>query len=851
MSRSRLERKPNSSINDDYRYVSHKTVIRAAVKASIKLFCPRRTSSDARPKSLTVAGSLRPPRIQPKFKENQALNTFLKIRSVVSFAVLCLLCLTHPTAFARQKREISGVPRSTDTRTADANATARANELLSLMTLDEKIGQMNQLFFISAFQKEDSFYEGIRKGQVGSMLFVTDPAKINRLQKVAVTESRLKIPLIFGFDVIHGFRTIFPVPIAMAASWDPALVERSQAIAAREARSVGINWTFAPMVDITRDPRWGRIVEGAGEDPFLGSSMSAAQVRGFQGAKIGTPERLLACVKHFAGYGAAEGGRDYDAANISDAQLWNVYLPPFKAAVDAGVGSVMSAYMDLNDVPATGNRWLLQDVLRKEWKFDGFVVSDADAVGSLIPHGFARDGKDAAVKAATAGVNMEMSFSGQTYLKNLAEAVKQNQVSAKEIDDLVRPLLEAKIKLGLFENPYADETKSKSVFDDPTHRQAAKDAAVRSAVLLKNEGGLLPLGKSVNKKIAVIGPFADSRQEPLGSWTFEMDLNQTSTILDGLRKKLGGDAAVEFAPGVQIRRTFNKSPFELLMREKRAAPWSEAETAEQFRKAVELAANSDVALMVLGENHDMSGEYASRSSIDLPGRQLELLKAVTATGKPVVLVLVNGRPLDIRWAAEEIPAILEIWYPGSEAGNATADLLFGDAVPGGKLPFTWIKHAGQIPLYYSHNLTQNPGEQEKRYWDEKAVPLYPFGFGLSYTNFSFSNIKVSRSEMKVGEALEVSVDVKNEGKRSGDEVVQLYIHQQAGSASRPVRELKGFERVSLAPGETKTVRFRLGPEELRYWNASARKWLQETENFDIWVGGDSSASLHTTFRVTR
>jgi beta-glucosidase len=761
-----------------------------------------------------------------------------------------LVCSPLIRVSAQQKgRAAQGKQETIRPAAADQQARQRANALLAQMTLDEKIGQLNQLFFFTAFQKEEYMTDAIRKGEIGSLLFVTDPAMINRFQKTAA-ESRLKIPLIFGFDVIHGFHTIFPVPIGMAASWDPKMVERSQSVAASEARAVGINWTFAPMVDIARDPRWGRIVEGAGEDPYLGAAMSRAHVRGFQGDRIGSPHHLLACAKHFAGYGGAEGGRDYDAANISDAQLWNVYLPPFQAAVDAGVGSLMSAYHDLNDVPATGNRWLLRDVLRKDWKFGGFVVSDANAVSDLQTHGFARDGQDAAVKALTAGVNMEMSFNAAVYSKNLANAVKQNQVSVKDIDDMVRPLLEAKIKLGLFENPYTDEAKVKSTFADPAHREAARIAAARSAVLLRNQNNLLPLSKSAYKKIAVIGPLADSRQNTLGSWSFAMDINETSTILAGLKTKLGSGTEVEFAPGVQINRT-SPSPFDMLLKERHAPAWTETQAAGELKKAVDLAKNSDLAVMVLGENQDMSGEYASRSTIDLPGRQMELLQAVTATGKPVVLVLLNGRPLDISWAAENVPAILEAWYPGSEGGNAVAGLLFGDAVPGGKLPFTWIKNAGQIPFYYSHNLTQNPGEQEKRYWNEKNVPLYPFGYGLSYTTFAFSNLKVSQPEIKVGNAGEVTVDVKNTGNRAGDEVVQLYIHQQAGKASRPVRELKGFERVALAPGETKTIRFKLGPDELRYWNAAVRDWIQEAENFDVWVGGDSSASLHATFRVTQ
>jgi beta-glucosidase len=791
-------------------------------------------------------------------------GTHIFLAAVTFFALVCSPLIS---VSAQQKsggrRQAAGAEagksekRSTQTKqgpvkqgVANQRAWQRASALLAQMTLAEKIGQLNQLFFFSSFQKEEFLYDGIRKGEIGSLLFVTDPAVINRFQKTAVTESRLKIPLLFGFDVIHGFHTIFPVPIAMAASWDPKMVEGAQTVAAREARAVGINWTFAPMVDIARDPRWGRIVEGAGEDPYLGAAMSGAQVRGFQGDRIGSPEHLLACVKHFAGYGAAEGGRDYDAANISDAQLWNVYLPPFKAAVDAGVGSVMSAYMDLNDVPATGNRWLMRDVLRRDWKFGGFVVSDANAVTDLKTHGFARDAQDAAVKALTAGVNMEMSFNATVYLKNLANAVKQRQVSVKEIDDMVRPLLETKIKLGLFENPFVDEAKVKSTFDNPQHRDAARIAAARSAVLLKNQNNLLPLSKTAYKKIAVIGPLADSRQNLLGSWSLAMDINRTSTILAGLKTKLGTGTDVEFAPGVQIGRKV-PSIFDMTLKEKHPSAWTDLQAANEFKKAVDLAKHSDIALMVLGENQDMSGEQASRSTLDLPGRQLELLQAVAATGKPVVLVLVNGRPLDITWAEQNISAILEAWYPGSEGGNAVADLLFGDAVPGGKLPFTWVKNAGQVPLYYSHNLTQKPDERENRYWHEKLVPLYPFGYGLSYTTFAFSNLKVSRPEIKIGNVVEFTVDVKNTGNRAGDEVVQLYIHQQAGRASRPVRELKGFERVALAPGETKTVRFKLGPDELRYWSAAAKGWVQDAENFDVWVGNDATAPLHSTLRVTQ
>ncbi len=768
--------------------------------------------------------------------------------------ILTIVATPFNSVFAQRKT----VKKATMQTNGDSNARQRANALLARMTLEEKIGQMNQLFFISGFLKPEMMDEGIRKGEIGSMLFVTDPALTNRFQKIAVTESRLKIPLIFGFDVIHGFRTIFPVPLAMAASWDPKVAENGQMIAAREARSVGINWTFAPMVDIARDPRWGRIVEGAGEDPFLGSAMSAAQVRGFQGETIGAPERLLACVKHFAGYGAAEGGRDYDASNISESQMQNIYLPPFKAAVDANVGSVMSAYMDLNDVPATGNRWLMQDVLRKDWNFKGFVVSDADAVRNLTAHGFARNPQDAAVKALNAGINLEMSFDptpqmksdAQTYLRNLSDAVKKKLVTVRQIDDMVRPLLEAKYKLGLFENPYVDESKVSEILGRADHREASRTAAERTAVLLKNQNNVLPLAKNADRKIAVIGPLADAKRDTLGSWVFQIDTDETVTVLEGIKSKLGSKAKVEYTEGVQIRRKF-PSFFDALFAIKRPDPWTPEQADDEIKKAVKLAKNSDVAVMVLGESQDMSGEAASRSTLELPGRQQELLEEVAKTGKPVVLVLMNGRPLDITWASQNIPSILEIWYPGTRGGGAAANLLFGDANPGGKLPLTWMRNAGQIPIYYSHNTTQAPKDQGRRYWNEESTPLYPFGYGLSYTTFAISNMKMNKTELKTGETMEISVDVKNTGTRAGDEVVQLYIHQQAGSASRPVRELKGFERVTLTPGQTKTVRFKLGKNELQYWSAAEKKWVLEAETFDVWVGNDSNAANHSTFNIVR
>jgi len=723
----------------------------------------------------------------------------------------------------------------------------RVNALLDRMTLEEKIGQLSQLFLFGPSKQVD---DALAKGQLGSLLFVTDPARINSLQRIAVEKSRLHIPLIFGFDVIHGFRTIFPVPIAMAASWDPSMVSAAQAIAAKEASSVGINWTFAPMVDIARDPRWGRIVEGAGEDPWLGSAMAAAQVRGFQGEYIGSPDHVLACMKHFAGYGAAEGGRDYDASNISETLLWNVYLRPFHAAVEAGVGSAMSAYMDLNDVPATGNRWLLHDVLRGDWRFQGFVVSDANAVKSLVVHGFAKDLPDAAVLALDAGVDMEMAIGTTAYSQNLAAAISSGKVTVQQIEEADRAVLGMKVRLGLFEHPYVDEARAARALATPEHRTAARVAAERSAVLLRNEGRLLPLGKTAYAKIAVVGPLADSQVDTLGSWAFNEDLTETVTVLAGLRNKAGSQAQLTFAPGVEISRKF-PSPFAQLSRSKPPAPWTLEQAKAELRKAADLAGSSDLTILVLGETQQMSGESASRESLALPGNEEQLLEAVAATGKPVVLVLLNGRPLDIRWAAQHIPAILEAWYPGTQGGNAIANLLFGDAVPGGKLPVTWPRDSGQVPIYYAHNTTQGPESQGKRYWDEESTPLYPFGYGLSYTTFTFSNLHVSQPQFRIGQTAEVTADVENTGPSTADEVPQIYIHQQYGSTSRPVRELKGFERITLAAHEKKTVHFSLGSKELSYWSAAKKAWVEEPARFDVWVGADSQATLHGSFTITQ
>ena len=751
----------------------------------------------------------------------------------------------------------------------DSESISKANDLLRKMTVDEKIGQTVQYFYI--YPDETIPAEQVRKGLVGSYLLTADPKVINDLQHVALTESRLHIPLLFGFDVIHGLRTMFPVPLAMAASWDPKVAEEAQATAAAEAHAVGLNWTFAPMVDIARDARWGRMVEGAGEDPYLGATMARAQVRGFQGAHIGDQGRILATVKHFAAYGAADGGRDYDSAYVPEVLLRNVYLPPYKAGVDAGAGTIMSAYQDMNDVPATANRFLLQDVLRHDWGFKGFVVSDSTAVFDLATHGFAKNEKDAAFRALQSGVNMEMGFPtitlpadnprnptpgkvfvrpGQaSYWENLSPLVKEGKLSEAQLDDAVRPILAAKYQLGLFEHPYVDEKAAESTLVDPAHRKVARSVAASTVVLLRNENNTLPL-KTNLKSIAVIGTLADSRRDIMGSWAFKAQAEEAVTVLDGLKNKLP-DAHIEFVRGAEIKRPL-PSPADYPPPPP-VPDQTEAQFKEQLELAVLAAKRSEVSIIVLGERQNMSGEAASRAGLDLPGRQEQVLEAVAKVGKPVVLVLLSGRPLVVSWAASHIPAILEAWYPGSEGGNAIADVLFGDVNPSGKLPVTWPRSTGQEPLFYAHNLTHKPDSERdftSRYWDELSSPLYPFGYGLSYSTFAFGSFRMSKGQIPAGTSLDASIDVKNLGTRAGEEVVQLYLHQRAGSASRPERELKGFQKVLLAPGEMKTVHFSLGPDELSFWSPQAKNWVLEPGKFDVWAGGDSDASSHATFEVT-
>jgi beta-glucosidase len=748
----------------------------------------------------------------------------------------------------------AATPAHSQTTPFSSEALKRAQALLRQMTIEEKVGQLTQsagvvLPGVSSGKPDDI----IATGKAGSVLWLTDVKEINRLQHIAVEKSRLHIPLMIGFDVIHGYRTVFPVPLAMASSWDPSVEEQAQRIAAEDARAAGIHWTFTPMVDIARDARWGRIVESAGEDPYLGSAMAKAQVRGLQGVSLGD-RSILACVKHFAGYGAAEGGRDYDSSYIPEELLRNLYLRPFHAAAEQGAGSFMSAYMDLNDVPATGNRWLLTDILRGEWHFEGFVVSDALAVGNLVTHGFASDAADAAGKAIAAGVNMDMASS--TYLNNLPKLVADGRVSEAQLDKAVLPILAAKYQLGIFDHPYVDESKVEATLTRAEGLTLERKLAARSMVLLKNEGRALPLKTSL-RNVAVIGPLADSIGDIEGGWTVESLFggavkSHPVTILAGIKNKLGTGAQVTYVPGPTPQRQY-MGLFDVISGRKPEPPPTQDEIDEALARVKSAAAAAEVVVAVLGELSGMSSEAASRATLNLPGIQQQMLEVAAASGKPVILVLENGRPLDITWADAHVPAILESWYPGTEGGNAVADILFGDVNPGGKLPVSWPRGAGQEPLYYNHNLTHDPEDAPaftSRYWDLNSKPLYPFGYGLSYTTFKFANLRVKDPNIKIGQATEVSVDVTNTGSTAGDAVAQLYLHQRYGSASRPVRELKGFERVALQPAETKTLTFPVGNEELQYWSPQTKRWTVEPAKFDIWAGGDSRADLHAELVVT-
>jgi len=708
---------------------------------------------------------------------------------------------------------------------AKASPAARAADLLGRMTVEEKFGQLQQLDGLWEGNYREEHLKLAREGKLGSTLNVRTAPFANALQKEAVEGSRLGIPVLFAFDVIHGYRTIFPVPLGESAQWEPALAERAASVAAEEAYSVGLKWTFAPMVDIARDARWGRIVEGSGEDAYLGSKLAAARVRGFQGDDFGAPGKVMACAKHWVGYGAAEAGRDYNNTDISETALRNIYFPPFKAAVDAGAATFMTAFNDLNGLPSTANKRNISGVLRGEWGFKGFVVSDYTSVKELILHGLAADGEDAAVKALSAGVDMEMVST--LYRETGPAALAAGKIAGADLDASVLRVLEMKFRAGIFEKPYIDPALEAKTLKTPEKLAAALEGALKSMVLLKNEGALLPLSPGV-KKVAVIGALADSRADMLGSWSADGKPADAVTLLEGVRAVV--------SPGTQV--SYSSGAF---------AGAADAD----LDRAVAAAARAEVIIAAVGETFEMSGEAASRVSLGLTGRQLELLERLKKTGRPVVAVLFNGRPLELGWLNDNVPAILEAWQPGTQAGLAVAQTLFGKSNPGGKLPVTFPRSVGQVPIYYGHRNTGRPPDAREKYTskyiDSSFEPLYPFGYGLSYSSFTFSGLTVSPSAIKAGGKVEVSFEVKNVSRRAGDEVAQVYIKDEAGSETRPVRELKGFQRVTLAPGESRVLTFELGPEELG-WHY-AKGFAVEPGRFKVYAGNSSSGGLEASFEV--
>ncbi len=701
---------------------------------------------------------------------------------------------------------------------------SRIQKILNRMTLSEKLGQLQQLG--GPIEGSSQLMDLARHGKIGATLNVRGAKNLNALQRAAVEGSRLKIPILFGFDVIHGYRTIFPIPLAMASSWDPSLIEKVSRLAAQEATLDGLRWTFSPMVDITRDPRWGRVAEGAGEDPFLGAAMARAYVRGYQGENLSAPDSLAACAKHWVGYGAAEGGRDYSTTEISERTLREIYFPPFKAALDAGALTLMSAFNDLDGVPSSANPFTLTKVLRGEWKFPGFVVSDSNAISELIQHGIAANGAEAAQRALTAGVDMEMH--SRLYEENLPTLIKSGLVAQSTVDEAVRRILRVKIALGLFKQPYADETRT-SHTPDAAARKMARWAAVRSMVLLKNDGKTLPFSKNL-KRVAVIGPLANDTAAELGSWIGNGRLEETITLLAGVRAALP-NAKVIFASGCAMS----------------------GDSDAGFAKAVRAAQSSDAVVLALGEAGDMTGEATSRAFLNLPGPQINLAKAVLAVGKPTAVVLLNGRPLTLSTLTQRAPAILEAWQPGTEAGNAIADILFGNASPGGKLPMTFPFTLGQVPLYYNHKNTGRPAKDDdhytSKYIDAPVTPLFPFGWGLSYTSTRLSNLTLSPQKITPDQKTIVHVFVENTGNRLGDEVVELYIRRRAASVTRPVAELKGFQRVTLKPGEKRQLKFDLGPKELGFYGLDM-KYAVEPGEYEITVGTSSVGGLTAPLSVS-
>ena len=742
---------------------------------------------------------------------------------------------------------------SQDSKSDSYRMKAFIDALMKKMTLEEKIGQLNLpgAGDITTGQASSSgIAQKIEQGKVGGLFNIKSVAKIKEVQQLAVNKSRLKIPLLFGMDVIHGYETVFPIPLGMSCIWDMKLVERSARIAAQEASADGINWTFSPMVDISRDPRWGRISEGSGEDAYLGSQIAKAMVKGYQGTDLSKNNTIMSCVKHYALYGAAEAGRDYNTTDMSRPRMFNEYLPPYKAAVDAGVGSVMASFNEIDGVPATANKWLLTDVLRKQWGFKGFVVTDYTGINEMVDHGIG-DLQTVSARALMAGIDMDMV--GEGILTTIQKSLKEGKATVAQIDAACRRILEAKYKLGLFDDPfrYCDENRAKTEIFTDGNRKEARAIAAESFVLLKNDGNVLPLKKSGT--IAVIGPLADATENMTGTWSVAAVFSKSISVLKGMQEVAGSNAKILYAKGsnldedslIEQRATmFGKS----LRRDNR-------QPSEILQEAISVANQADVIVAALGEAAEMSGEASSRTSIEIPGIQRELLKALLNTGKPVVLVLFTGRPLSLTWEQQHVPAIINVWFGGSEAGHAIADVLYGDVNPSGKLSTTFPQNIGQVPIFYNHKNTGRPLPEGKwfqkfrsNYLDVSNDPLYPFGYGLSYTNFSYSDITLSSSSMKPGQKITASVTVTNNGSRDGKEVVQLYIRDIAGTSTRPVKELKGFQKIELKAGSSKTVSFDITVNDLKYYNYEL-KYVAEPGDFKIFIGGNSRDVKEANFKL--
>ncbi|MCK9409169.1 MAG: glycoside hydrolase family 3 C-terminal domain-containing protein [Bacteroidetes bacterium] len=721
------------------------------------------------------------------------------------------------------------------TRLLSSQIESKIDSIIRLMTLEEKLGQLNQIggtWYDTKTERLNLEQTAMLKaGKIGSFLGITGAIETGRIQRIAMEQTRMKIPLLFGYDIIHGYSTITPIPLAEASSWNPELVQQSARIAAIEGSAIGVHWTYAPMVDIARDPRWGRIAEGSGEDPYLGSVMAAARVKGFQGDDLLKYGSLLACVKHFAAYGAAEAGRDYNSVDLSERTVREIYLPPYQAAIDAGAWTVMSAFNDIGGVPSSGSSWLLTDVLRKEWGFTGVVVSDYTAIMELIHHRIAKDSTEAGIIGVTSGVDIDMV--SRIYVDKLTSAVRSGKLSEEIVNEAVRRVLRVKFVYGLFDDPYRNSKpgKEKELLMKKEHRDVARQMAKQSIVVLKNERELLPLSKNV-RSIALIGPLAgnENRRELVGTWAWAQKPELVVSVIDGIISKTSPGTKIIYDKGCEI----------------------ESDSGARIEQAVKAANRADVVIAVMGESQGLSGEAASRTILDLPGRQKELLKALTATGKPVILVVMNGRPLTLEWESENISAIVESWHLGVETGNALADVLFGDYNPSGKLPVTFPRNTGQIPIYYNHKSTGRPfvpaDKYTSRYLDAPNTPLFPFGFGLSYTTFGYENLTLSASTIKSTQSITVSVDVQNIGKRSGEEVVQLYLRDDVASVTRSVKELKGFNKISLNPGEKKTVQFTIRPDDLSFYNLSMKK-VVEPGTFTLYIGGNSVDCMEASFEV--